>query len=510
MKTQKHNLIPPRRITTRATLLLAVVLCGLAAQALGADETKNAYEYLSKNLVDKKNSDMVVAAFHAADDKEFLPLFVALARCGDKRKRLMATTALGQLGGPEAIAALKRQLAEDSAMGIRTRALVHLLDLDAADASVLSNATKIKDEGIQCMAARSLAIKSKNPQHRALAKATLTKVAGSSEAMIAAMANMGLLSMGDSSKLPGLTKLVSDPNTPTSTVRLIMLQIADEKIPAAEPLARIVISAPKSPVQTRIYACQALAAAFAKPVPMIFAAIRESNSMVFRIPAMGILAEQAGSKPYIGAIAKSALPIAPMASFEMARKTPGPTSSAAVQKALAIKHPVAINYIMQQAREDVDKLGAKADFYVAPLLEYIASVEPDTDRMAHEHIMAAQATTLLMDIGTPEAIAGLSKIFDGRYSAITRSAAAGLLRTKNKAARPIALKLLKNPYPELSTYGALTLGHLADPAASEHFNRIISRESGHSVAETTLASWYLLKVNKQSADAAKKLAKLIK
>ena len=69
---------------------------------------------------------------------------------------------------------------------------------------------------------------------------------------------------------------------------------------------------------------------------------------------------------------------------------------------------------------------------------------------------------------------------------------------------------MKNPYPELSAYAALTLGHFADPAAEDHFNRIITRESGHTVAEITLASWYLLKIKKQSAQSAKQLAKLVK
>ena len=510
MKSKKLNLITRSQIGAGRTVLIWIVLGCLGGQTLGANATKDAYDYLAKELVNKKNSNMVISAFHAADDQELLPLFVALSRSGDKKKRLLATTALGQLAGPGAIAAIKRQLAEDSAMAIRAAAMVHLLNLDAADATVLAAASKIKDENIQCIAARSLARKSKEPKHRDLARTTLKKLTKSSDEMTAAMASLGLLAMGDSAQLPGLKKIISDPKTEATIVRLMMLQITDEKISAGEPLARIVVASTEYPVQTRILACRALAAAFSKPVPVIFAAIRDSQSMVFRIPALGILAKQADSEMYIAAIAKSSLPIGPLAAFEQARKTPGPALSTAVEKALAIKHPIAVNYVLQQAKKDIDKLGAKSGFYAAGLLKYIASVEPDTGRMTREHIMAAQATTLLMDLGTPEAIGGVSKIFDGRYSAITRSAAAGLLRTKNKAVRPIALKLLKSPYPELSTYGALTLGHFADPAVAEHFSRIIARESGHSVTEITLASWYLLKINKQSASAAKQLAKLIK
>jgi len=510
MKFPMLNLFTPGRITARRIVLLWTVLWCLGTQATAADPTKNAYDYLAGVLVDKKNPPMAISALHAADDQELMPLFVALSRGGDKRKRLMATAALGQLGGTEAIAALKQQLAEDSAMAVRASALVHLLNLKATDATVLTGAAKIKDENIQCIAARSLAKQSKEKKHRDLAKATLKKLTESSDAMTAAMAGVGLLAMGDSAQLPGLKKLISDPDTEKAIVRLIMLQIADEKITAGQPLARIVIDSPKRPAQTRIMACRALAAAHPKSVPVIFASLRKSQSMVYRIRTLGIIVEQADAQPYMTAIAKSSLPIASLASFELARAKPGPASSIAVDKALAIRHPIAVNYILQQAKKDVDKLGDKAGFYVAPLLKYIASVEPDTDTMAHEHLLAAQATTLLMDLGTPEAIGGIGRILNGRYSAITRSVAAGLLLTKNKGVCPIARKLLKNPYPELATYGALTLGHFADPAATEHFNRLITRESGHGVAEVTLASWYLLKIRKQSAAAAKQLAKLIK
>ncbi len=491
-------------------VLLCTVMACLAGKAPAADATKTAYDYLAGMLVDKKNSAMVISALHAADDQELAPLFVALSQSNDKKKRLMATAALGKLGGTEAIAALKLQLAGDSAMAVRASALVHLLNIKAADASVLSSATKIKDENIQCIAARSLSGKSKEKEHRDLARSTLKKLTGSSETLTAAMASVGLLSMGDSAKLPGLKKLVSDPDTEVAVVRLIMLQIADEKVLAGEPLARIVVDSPKRPVQVRIMACRALAAASPKSAPVIFASMRKSKSTVYRVRTLGILAKLPDAQPYMTAIAKSSLSVGPLAGFELARAKPGPASSIAVDKALAVRHPIVVNYILQQAKKDVDKLGAKAGFYVAPLLKYIASVEPDTDTMAHEHLLAAQATTLLMDLGTPEAIGGIARILDGRYSAITRSVAAGLLLTTNKSVCPIARKLLKNQYPEIATYGALTLGHFADPAAAEHFNRIITRESGHSVAEITLASWYLLKIKKQSTAAARQLAKLVK
>jgi len=510
MKSRMLNLVTPRKTAARRIVLLCTVLACLPGEAPAADATKNAYDYLAGVLVDKKNSTMAISTFHAVDDQELVPVFVALSRSSDKKKRLMATMALGKLGGKEAIAALKRQLAEDSAMAVRADALVRLLHLKATDATILSAAVKLKDENIQCIAARSLTGQSKEKKHLDLSMATLKKLTKSSDTMTAAMASVGLLAMGDTAQLPGLKKLVSNPDTDVATVRLIMLQIADEKITAGRSLAQIVVDSPKRPMQTRIMACRALAAADPKSVSAIFTSMRKSQSTVYRIRTLGILAGQADAQAYLTAITKSSLSIGPLASFEMARVKPGPASSIAVDKALAVRHPIAVDYVLRQGRKDIDKLGTKADFYVAPLLKYIASVEPDTDTMAHEHLLAAQATTLLMDLGTPEAIGGIGRILNGRYSAITRSVAAGLLLTKNKGVCPIARKLLKSPYPELAMYSALTLGHFADPAATDHFSRLITRESGHSVAEVTLACWYLLKIRKQSAAAAKQLAKLVK
>lgn len=500
----------PNTIAARRAVLLAIVLACFASQTRAADATKEAYDYLANALGDKKDSTVAIRSLHAADDQELTPLFVAMARSNNKTHRILATTALGQLAGPEAIAALKRQLAEDSAMAVRASALVHLLNLKAADADVLSAAVKVKDENVQCIAARSLANCSKEQEHRNLAQSTLKKLAGSSEKMTSAMAKLGLLAMGDSEQLPDLKKIVSDPDTESGIVRLLMLQTADEKISVAQPLVRIVINSPKCPVRTRIIACRALAETDPKSVPVIFASLRKSQSMVYRIRTLGIIAGQPAAPPYLAAIAKSKLTVGPLAGFEQARAKPGPASSIAIDKALSIRHPIAVSYVLQQAQKDIKELGDKADFYVAPLLKYIASVQPDAETMAREHLLAAQAATLLMDLGTPQAIGGIAKILGKRHSAITRAVAAGLLQTENKAVRPIAIKLLKNPYPEQATYGALILGHFADPAAADHFKRIITRESGHGVAEITLASWYLLKINKQGASAAKQLARLVK
>ncbi|MCP4375454.1 MAG: HEAT repeat domain-containing protein [bacterium] len=510
IKKNKQNIFTPRKTTVLWAMMLWTVMGAPATGARGEDATKSAYDYLAKTLSDSKHSNTAIRALLAADDKDVSPLFVAMSRSSDKKVRMLATIALGQVGGPEAIAALKKQLTGDTLIAIRAEALVNLLNLDAADADSLATAVKIDDPNIQCVAARSLARESKDPKHLALAGETLRKLSKANEKMTAAMSSLGLLAMGDSAQLADMKKLITNPDTNPTIVRLMMLQIADEKITSAEPLAKMVIESPKLPIKTRIIACRAFAETSKKPLPVIFESLRKSQSLLYRIRTLGIISQQKDAKRYLTAIGKSKMPIGAIGRFELARTTPGSKASTTVIEALELKHPIAIGYVLIRAEEDIKKLGVKASFYIPGLLKYINSVEPETNRMAQEHMLAAQASTLLANLGTPEALDGIDKILSRRYSAITRSAAAGLLRTKNKSICPIARKLLKNPYPELVTDAALTLGHFADPAATEYFSRIIANEAGRPVAEVTLASWYLLKIKKQSKEAAKQLAATIK
>jgi len=510
MKSAASNSSIGACIATRLIVTIFAILAPPGVHANAADPPKGPYDYLAGSIADKDRSLAALRALKAIEDKELAPLFVAMSRSGDKTKRLMAVGALGRIGGDHAVAALKQRLSEDTMMAIRAEAIVHLLNLKAADAPLLAGAAKVGDDSIRCIAARSLSTRSSTKKHKDLALATLKELVESNEPITAVLARVRLLAMGDGTQLPFLTRLIANRETDVTIVRLTMIQIYDEKIASAAPLARTVIGSADRPLHVRVLACRALAAASPKATPVIFESLRKSSSMIYRISALAIIAERKDAGPYLAAIAKSSLAVGTIARFEQARKTPGPAASLAIQKALELKHPIVINHVLQQAEQDIEKLKDKADFYTPGLLKYIASVDADTPRMGPQHVLAARATTMLLDLGTPTAMAGVRKILAGRYSAVTRSAAAGLLRTKNKAVCPIARDLLKSPYPELASDAALTLGHFADPAAAEYFNRIITRESGHSITFTTMASWYLLKIQKQSAAAAKKLAALIK
>jgi len=71
------------RRTSVILLLLASASAVGAAEPAGPD----AAEWLAGALQDAKTGDVVLAALRATKDKELTPLFIALSRSGEKRRR---------------------------------------------------------------------------------------------------------------------------------------------------------------------------------------------------------------------------------------------------------------------------------------------------------------------------------------------------------------------------------------------------------------------------------------
>jgi HEAT repeat protein len=155
-------------------------------------------------------------------------------------------------------------------------------------------------------------------------------------------------------------------------------------------------------------------------------------------------------------------------------------------------------------------MGSKAEFYTAALLEFIRSVEPRPRAMEKEHFLAAGATEQLVRIGTPTAMGGIKAILSEQASAVTRSVAAGLLRARKPETVEMMRPLLDSPFGELALDAALLLGHFGDPAARPRLQEIINVPDRHAPALVILASWYVLKIDKQTDKAVEELAKMIK
>ncbi len=119
----------------------------------------------------------------------------------------------------------------------------------------------------------------------------------------------------------------------------------------------------------------------------------------------------------------------------------------------------------------------------------------------------AKAATILTDLGTPEAVAGLRKILAGPYNTTVRATAAGLLRSKSPAAMELARPLLASPYSELSTDAALVLGSFADPAAKGKLEQFAISGSGDPTPLRAMSCWYLLKIAGRTKTAAEQMAR---
>jgi hypothetical protein len=260
----------------------------------------------------------------------------------------------------------------------------------------------------------------------------------------------------------------------------------------------------------RVLAYKVAAELSATGAATLHEALAGSKSMALRVRLLKVLASRDDAGRQLQNVAQGAGAAAVLARFELARRTGGPTAAQTVVDAVAQEHPVVIAYVLDRAREDIDAHGAKCDYYVPGLLAILRGVDPRPRRMQKEHYLAAGAASRLLALGTPSALAGLRSVLSGKTSAITRAAAAGLLRAKNPAACELARPLLKSPYGELANDAALALGHFADPGARGRLREVLANRKRYSPALVVLASWYLLKIDRQTKAAATRLAGLIK
>ena len=497
-----------------AIVLTALLLAPAASGAgdtqpvSGAGDSRLAVDYLSKALGDPERLPLALAALRATQDKDLLPVFVALSRSGDKRRRLFATTTLGELGGDKAIAALKERLKGDPMMAVRSEALVGLLGLKAISADELVAIVNLDgdggDENVRCIAARAL-VRMDRGKDAARALGALTR---SPDASTACMARLCLMKIGRAGHIEPLAKVLADLATPPEVVALLMTQIAEDKNTAAAPLVeRVIRTGPRAAIP---YAYKALSAVSPDAAGRLAKAIGKSDRTVLRIRLLGLLAGLPKAKPHLERIARGKDAVALLARFELARPSGGAKADAAFRAAGKIGHPVVLDYLLAQADKDIRLARARAAFYAAGLTEMVRSAPTGGQEMGPQHRRAAIAATLLADLGTPEAMTGLKRILAGRYNAVVRVTAAGLMRSKNRKVCELLRPLLKSPYEELACDAALTLGRFGDAAAGEYLSGIMRRPGRQPSPTAVLAAWYLLKIARRTRPAAGELARQIK
>ncbi len=476
-----------------------------AARPAWSQDSKPAMAYLSKVFDDAKRTKAVLPVLRAIGDRSLLPVFVALSRSRDRNLRLFATSTLAELGGPGAAEALQERLWGDTAMAIRADALLRLIGMEAVSDKQLVEALKISDEVVQSLAARAMIRRGRG----GAGAEALRKLTGSADLTTAGMARLSLLGMGYEKHKVELNRIVKDSKTPDLVLGLLMGQIRGEKIVAAGELA-MWLARSQRPVPIRIKAYRAVCEVCPGGCSILHKAIGGSKSTVLRVYLVRAIASCKDGTVQITALAAGKGEVGVLARFELARIHRGAGATEAVDQALALGHPIVIDYVLGRARKDVATNAASSKYYTSALLKFIRSVDDKTTEMGGSHIRAATAATILTELGTPEAVSGLKKILAGRYGAITRAVAAGLLRSKSRAACDLARPLLKSPYQELAVDAALILGRFSDKEAGAQLSQIVRRSKSHRPEIVAMASWYLLKMSGQAGPAAKALAKKIK
>lgn len=483
----------------------AVLLAALAPAAAPGSPADAPTAYLAKMLKDPKTVRPTLVTLHSTRDKDTAAILAALLKSGDRNVRVFCADALSDLQGKDAASRLLERVNYDADMAVRAQALAHLVALKALTTDQLGDALKIPDERIQCLTARAL-VDANRPE---AAVATLERLTGSADPATAAVCRMCLLGLGRAGQEPHLRKLMRDPKTPPAVLLILLRQVRRQRIAAAAALAGHVAGSDEYAVALRALAYQAVSETSPAAAATLREAIGRCKLNVLRLRLLKLLADRDDAGTALRDLAKGSGSVAALARFELARKTGGPTASPAVVEAIDLGHPIVIAYVLDRAGADIKAHGKKVDYYVAALAKYIRSVAPKPARMGKEHLLAAGAASRLIELGTPAALTALKDLLSGKATAVTRSTAAGLLRAANPAAGELARPLLASPYGELATDAALALGHHGDPAAAPRLREILAHPNRHEPALVVLASWYLLKIAKQTKDAADQLAKAL-
>lgn len=485
-----------------------MLLIGAVASAAAAQPHEAAIQYLQHALADAELAPVAMMALRTTGDSDVLPVFIALTRSGDTKMRWFATNSMAELAGPGAAEALLERLDEDPDMAVRAEAITQLVAMDEIQVGRLVGALTISDERIQLMVADALVAKG-SPDS---AVATLEALIGSADEDIAITARLVLLAAGDEGQLPPLRQFaaeLTDDGGRTGVVGLLLGMAQALEIAAADQLARDVIAMDVSAPLT-IQAWGALSAVSDDVTDDLADAIARAGPMYVKLQLLKLLAHRPDAPRHLQRFVDSSddQTVAALSAFELARLGGGSNAAEITQEAFELGHPVVADYVLDQASRDITA-GAAAEFYVPALLGYIESIPSDAAEMDMDHLRAAQATTLLANHGSPEAMAGLGELIDRRYNAMVRAVAAGLMKSTNPAVCDLMRPLLTSPYSELTNDAAVTLGRLGDAEATGRLSEIVARPERYEPALAVLACWYLLQLDQQGPAAAELLAESV-
>ncbi len=483
-----------------------MLLIATVAASAGAQVDQTALQHLQQALADPQQSAMAMMALRTTKDADLLPLFAAMMQNEDKKIRLFATISIADLAADGAADVLAERLTNDPVMAVRAEAVAQLGAIDGVPISLFVEALAIADENVQLTAARVMIAKdTPGPVIN-----TLEKLIESADANIAVTARLLLLAAGDVDQLPVIRQFAAKLKTDDLSemvVGVLLALVADLEIASAAPLAQDVIAMESISIPLRIQAWRTIAAVGNDVADDLTDAISQAKSMRMKLQLLKVLASRNDAPKYLQRLAGSDNEVvAALADFELARLGGGSSAADIALTAMELGHPVVVDYMLDQAAQDIATYSQSNELYVPALLSFIATVRADSARMDLEHLRAAQATALLADHGSPQAMEALTELLNRRYNAMSRAVAAGLMRSDNAAVCDLVRPMLTSPYVELANDAAITLGKFRDDGAAERLGEILANPSRYEPALSVLAGWYLIQLNKQGPAAAKLLA----
>jgi len=493
----------------RRSAVLLLVLLWTASPAAQATPAQTGIVQLTKILQDPRRCDQALATLGVIADKELAPLLAGATASESEARRLVAMSAMARLGREPARPALLTRLRGDPNPMVQGKALALLLNLQAVEADDIRMALRLEDQHVRCLAARALVAGGSGY----MATATLRELAAADEKKVAigikAMARLSLLAAGDTSQMAYLRSLIRHKKHPPELRELLAAQITRDKITAALPLARELAELAED-TEGKLMAYEAVSTASPTDASDLTQAIRASSSPVFQVRLLELLAVRPDAKAHLEGLAGQPGVLGEVVRFELARGTLDQATTEAAMKALADEQPVAVAYVLSRARKDVDQHGRKAACYIPALLKSIQLANPESANLTADHYRAGRAVAMLVDIGTPQALAAVKALLPGKFDNRTRAVALGLTESKNPAVCELAKPLLTSPYPELSWRAGMVLGVFADPAATDYLHGIVTHPDDYPDEKVVLAAWFLAKIEHVAEPAAVQLGQMLR
>jgi hypothetical protein len=467
-----------------------------------------AKDFLGGALRDPNTTDLALASLRLTGDAGLTALYVAYSSNPDRRVRLVSCAALSDLKGDAAIAALQERVKSDPVMAIRAQAIALLIQWKASTSAQLQEAMKSEDEKIQYLAARGLV----SAGQGRLAADQLAKLAGSNDPFTAGLARLDLLSLGRVDQLAPLTLVLVEPNSPPDLTTMLLGRIQEDKITAAAGIVETVsLSAPSEEV--RLNAFRAVAAISTDAGKRLMDGLAKAEGTRSTVLLFRMIAGLKDPQASLQALAQGKNLAGALARLELARPAKDATSAQAAAEVAAYGHPLILEHLLGCLQDDLAKdanTPARLDVYTPLLLDIVRKTPKGGPRLGLDQEVAGRAATLLADIGTPWAMAGLKEVLAGPFGEAKRAAIGGLVRTKNPAAAALAKPVMESPYPELAATSAIALARKGDKDAAKPLGDIISHSNRYSPDLVVMVSWYALKLGNAHEAALQEFIKAAK